>query len=214
MPSRELETIKKLTSLPRLDEAHGVQLMTAIRIELERDKLKPTYNVLCMFCDWMNHPNLERCETAYEFLQDLTDVLLFFAGKTAIAPPPVEAIHREINNICGARFQVQIIDFLTQRHLPIKLFRYPRNWNAFFQVIAHNLLDRSLSFPNPKRGKAQVYYDAMVQKAAQHKLVVVEFHMSLDRWNPADKCNILYWNALTEWPGGGGVTIKGPLSPL
>ncbi|MFA4967123.1 MAG: hypothetical protein WC624_02780 [Candidatus Margulisiibacteriota bacterium] len=175
--SKALNKIKQLLNQPGLSLNDIICLMSQIRILIEENNLAAKYKYLNLYCNWILHSKISKSLLCFSILEQLTDILV---KHHAIEN---DIIHEVSNIISIPGLRKDFIDFFNSSGLPNNIFSDRETWKGIFSLIASNLIDKPLCFPEMKvingNPKIKAIYDSTQNKSKNTDLAVKNFSFIL-----------------------------------
>lgn len=210
---RALSELNILLNKSPLYRSDIVNVISQIRILLEKHNLKSKYQALNLYCNWTFHPQISGSIVCYRILEQLTDILI----QHDTGNPQI--IAEVMNTLLIPELRNDFIKFCKHFKLPTVHFTEQSNWEGILGLIIYNLIDRPLEFPNMEKlskrkrlseydQKVKTIYDSIRNKAKGTHLTVKRFSFFLptpEILNRSDYIksyeNTLLWKIETDIEG-------------
>ena len=142
-------------------------LMVQARHLIEESSSQSRFRLVRFYADWTVHTALDRSVVCYEVLRDITQVLSLGFDQTQ------GNITRDISKVIGlSQLRSELLILFREHRLPLVLFEYLQNWNAFVQSLLWLLTDQSISFPDRPTGRAAEIREEMLRLKRPHNIAV------------------------------------------
>jgi hypothetical protein len=189
MKSKTLSDIKEILNKQRLYKSDIVNLMTQTRRLLEIEDKKKQYSILNFYCNWSVHSKLDGSSICYEILEKLSDMLIAYDNRSDMI--------LNVNEILSIpKLKKEFIQLFQDNNLSLIPFQIKENWKNIFMLVASNLIERPIEFPelidlNKKRyKKAKKIYDSIINKCGNKPYCVKRFYLK-------EINRKVYWNINT-----------------
>lgn len=128
----------------------ALDLFRRIRLVLDARSLRPVFPYASMYCDWLQHLELDRNPGVLPLVEAIDSVFS--------ADPSTASLDHELKTIHDAlgltTLRREMIDLFTQLSLPTSLLTSMSNWYTLMEVMLEDLTGRPLILGVPPKGAA------------------------------------------------------------
>lgn len=134
--------VSNLQSKGRCSYAELVEVVRQTRLLVEKGKLSRSYPTVAMYCNWIQHVELDRNQTGHAVLAAVDRILADnWVGETAVINEGV----RGVLNLPALRSE--FTQLFKANGISTVLFDVYENWKNFVHALVDDLLDRPITFP-------------------------------------------------------------------
>lgn len=191
-----------------------IDVLRQTRLLIEHKGLRPDHRVAALYCDWIQHNELDRAEAGFDVLEKLNDALITHGDGD------YSGIFNAISDALGLRaLRRELRTIFNLEGISTSLFDYSSNWGVFVGTVLTDIEQRPIRFPdditsNPK-ARGRTFYDRMVSKPSgwpENRVPLAIYftkHRSgQDQLGPYPG---YYWHIRLA-PGPNFLEVKGPLN--
>jgi hypothetical protein len=165
--SRLRETLAGLTG-QRLAPEHVSRVVQWTRHVIEERQAQAFFPVLNLYCNWLQHPKIDRSHTGDQILAEIDDILFVRKKVTTFSP---EAIQSTIG-VQGLRLELTAL--LKADNLRCDLVENDDCWKDFIRLVIRDLCAKPLMFRQLQANKTNYLFDSVLNAIGR----VGEFYVS------------------------------------
>lgn len=145
-------------------QSDSIDLIRKTRLLLEKDRSKAQYPMLSLYCDWVQHTELDRNSEAWTVLE-MVDRAVVDHGSTEEG---MKAVFRAIGDAFGLpTLRQELIRLFQAKGIRTDIFESFSNWRRFLLLLLDDLSQRPLSLPATveldKKTKAYAVFERMTR---------------------------------------------------
>jgi len=144
--------IERLLSFETFTKSDGINLMSQLRILLERENLRKEYACLATYCDWCLHSGISRSHCAHRMIESVADAII----ESSHEPPSAEFFHDVTNGFQFEELRADLVNVSQRFGTPDHFCSDATNWSEFHKLLISILLERTLEFDESKAAAASL----------------------------------------------------------
>lgn len=191
-----------------------IDLLRRVRLLLEKGRLKKTYPVLSLYCDWVCHPELDRNPNGFRLLRDIDKVIVDNHKENSD-----ELILSVSHSMSLEAVRESLIKLFSLHQIEIGLFKHTDTWREVARAIIEELLDRPVSYPadvrtNPKAPGSSMFLQAVAYRELHgvRSDITTTSASFVGKENEDGESTSAWWCVESQWENSDlGVKMMGPL---
>jgi len=190
-PLAELHSeITRISDKTIIDKSVIFNLFRLIRLTLDQQKTKRQYSTCSMYCDWIHHLALDQNKAALLTIEKIDKVVVDFMARakkyTKSSDDPNNTIFinfiLSISHALGLSIlRRELINLFSDHSLSTYLFTSYSNWKAVATVLAEDLTNKPLAFPENPKGRLEIDSQIIIRR-------MIKYHRSINE-DPAKYIN-------------------------
>jgi hypothetical protein len=145
-------------------QSDSIDLLRKTRLLLERDRSRAQYPMLSLYCDWVQHAEIDRNSEAWTVLE-MVDRAVVDHGSTEEG---MKAVFRAISDAFGLpALRQEFIHLFQAKAISTDIFESFSNWRRFLLLLLDDLSHRPLSLPaaveSDKKTKPYAVFERMTR---------------------------------------------------
>lgn len=142
--------VKQLRKEGRVADGEILDTIRLTRLVLENKGLRSTYPTLTLYCDWLQHTEIDRHPSVWNLIESIDQVFTRDPDDGTL----VDDIQRINSAFSLGPLRHELIELYKSIGISSFLFTSLRNWQAVLSCLLADLVNRPLRFPAPPRLKS------------------------------------------------------------
>jgi hypothetical protein len=140
-----------------------VEILRLTRLLIEQEKWAKQYPTLSLYCDWVQHGELDRHPHTWVVLEKINDILVDKGHAD------VSAVIREISRAFGlAPLRQEMLWVFMSKSIQTDIVDSLSNWRGFLGAVLDDLSQRPIRLPDNvgtmRKGQSKEVFDRMVNR--------------------------------------------------